>query len=118
MKKDTFLYPFGKALESAVSEVINVKYPRDGAYACLQDISVTDLDHAPAQIDIGFLRGADFIPVKSFLAPAAGFTVTRETELWTYIDDQPAARILGGTVGDRIQIVIGGYVLYGTDEGG
>lgn len=112
MKKDTFLHNKSKRLESAVSEVISVDYPRYGAFACLQNISVTDETTSPTRIDIGFLRGASFIPVKSFAAPAIGFTVTRESDLWTFIDDQPACRIVGGVVGDLIQIVIGGYILF------
>ncbi len=117
MKKDTFLYPRSKRIENIVSEVIPVNFAKHGSFVCLQNISVTDETTAPAQIDIGFLRGADFIPVKSFLAPAAGYTVSREGDLWMFVDDQPAARVLGAVLGDNIQIVIGGYILYNTSEG-
>ncbi len=117
MKKDTFLYSRAKRIENIVSEVIPVNFARHGSFVCLQNISATDETTAPTRIDIGFLRGADFIPVKSFTTPAAGYTVTREGDLWMFIDDQPAVRVLGATLGDNVQIVIGGYILYNSSEG-
>ncbi len=112
MKRDTFLTTRTKVLENAVSEVIDLRYNRQGSFACIQNISVTDLTTSPARIDIGFLRGNIFTPIRSFLAPAIGFTVIHDNETWLYIDDMPACRIITGVAGDQIQLVVTGYILY------
>lgn len=116
MKKQTFLYKKTGKCDSATKFILGADYAKWGQYVCLQNISAVDLDHASTQLDLGFRRGADFLAVKSFAAPAAGFTVTRETEIWCFLDDMPAVQVLGGTVGDEIEIVVAGYILYDDTE--
>lgn len=116
MKKDSFVISRSKRLESAVSEVIPINYNRQGAFACIQNISVTDETNSPTRVDIGFLRGNNFIPIKSFTTPLAGFTVIHDNATWLHIDDMPACRILGGVVDDNVQITITGYILYEINE--
>ncbi len=117
MKKDTFLFKKTGKANSAVEYILSADYNKQGKFACLQNISAKDVTTAPTQIDLGIMRGSDFIPLKSILAPAADFTVTRETEIWTYIDDMPAVRVLGAVVGDEIELIIGGYILYAENGG-
>ena len=116
MKKDTFNTSFTKLLESDVSEVIPLKLIQNGRFLAMQVLSVTDETTAPARIDIGYQRGASFVPLKSFTTPAAGFTVCLETTVFMRIDDLPACRIITGMTGDHIQIACAGYVLYADDN--
>lgn len=112
MKKSTFLYKKTGKCDSATSYILGADYAKWGELACYQHISGVNVDHSPTQLDIGFRRGNDFICLKSFTSPVANFTNSLGYDIWSFIDDMPAIRILGGTVGDEIEIVIAGYILY------
>lgn len=112
MKKDTFLFKKTAKLDDTTAFILAADYNKQGKFACIQNISAVDVTTSPARIDLGFLRGTDFICLESFTAPAAGFTVNRGTEVWSYIDDMPAVRVITGVAGDQIELVIAGYILY------
>ncbi|MEW5992948.1 MAG: hypothetical protein AB1744_00945 [Candidatus Zixiibacteriota bacterium] len=116
MKKDTFNFSQTRRL-AATTEVIPYKLYKAGAYLCMQVLAATDLTSSPTRIDFGYQRGPDFVPLRSHAAPAAGHTVALDTEIFMTIDDVPAVRVVGGTVGDDIQLALAGYILYkGVDE--
>lgn len=116
MRKDTFLFKRTGKCTSATSYILSADYNKQGKFACLQNLSAVDIENAPTAIDLGVLRGSDFIALETFDAPAANHTVSRNKELWTYIDDMPAVRVRGATVADEIELVIGGYILYSESE--
>jgi hypothetical protein len=117
MRKSTFLFTRTKALENSDYTILNMLYPREGVIACIQCMSVTVISNAPSRVDVGFIRGNDFIPLESYSYTDNNFTVAFKSEIWTYIDDQPACRIYQGVFGDTVQMTIAGYILYDTEQG-
>ena len=116
MNKGTIIFPVTKKVDNATSDILSTDIGINGRLICIQNISFTDETSSPTRVDLGFLRGPDFIPLRSFLAPAAGFTVIHDNETWLHIGDKPAARVIGGTLNDQLQLVITGYVYQAQSE--
>lgn len=116
MKKDTFLFKRTGKANSITLFVLSADYNKQGKFACIQHLSAVDVDTVPTRIDLGFVRGADFISLMSFVPTLANQTVAYINEIWSYIDDMPAMRIVGAVIGDEIELVVGGYILYNDTE--
>lgn len=111
MNKNTFVFTKTQVLVSTTNEILSTDIYMGGSLVCIQNLSITDETTAPTRVDFGFVRGNDFIALKSALAPAAGITVIHDNPTYVHIDDKPACRIIGGTAGDVIRLTVTGYVM-------
>ena len=114
MKKQSFNYSRTVVLD-ATTQIVTAEISKNGALTMVQVLSGTDETTSPTRLDIGYLRGAHFVPYQSSLAPAIGQTVPFTGEMFLVVDEKPAIRIVGGVVGDHVQIAVGGYQLFNQD---
>jgi len=93
-----------------VSQDIELPARREGQVACYDRLSAVDFTTALTLLTFGFKAGAGEYLIQTFAAPAANVVSSVWGRIFVDSGFIPFIRVTGGVAGDRIRIIVFGYL--------